>query len=102
MRKAERPGTAEPREEKTERGSYQCLYLMDEIQVDGPGSFQWCPVVPRVRGNWHKLEHWKFQMNMRKNIFTLRVTEHWNKMPRKSPSVEILKSHLDAFLCNLL
>jgi len=35
-------------------------------------------VVPsdRTRGNKHKLEQRKFQLNMRKNFFTLTVTEH--------------------------
>ena len=34
-----------------------------------------------------------------------RVTEHWKKLLSEaveSPSLEILKNHLDAFLCNLL
>jgi len=42
---------------------------------------------------------------MRKNFFTLRVTEHWNRLPRElveSPSLEIFKTCLDKVLCNLL
>ena len=47
----------------------------------------------------------KFHLNMRKNFFPLKVTEHWNRLPGgvvESPSLEIFKTHLDAFLCNLL
>jgi len=42
---------------------------------------------------------------MRKNFFTLRLTEHWNNLPREvveSPSVEIFKTCLDKVLCCLL
>ena len=41
----------------------------------------------------------------RENFFTLRVTEHWDKLPREgveSPSLERFKTRLDAILCNLL
>ncbi|KFW09285.1 hypothetical protein N327_10340, partial [Fulmarus glacialis] len=51
--------------------------------------------------NGHKLEHGRFPLNIRKHFFTVRVTEHWHKLPREnveSPSMEILKSHLDVVL----
>ena len=41
---------------------------------------------------------------MRKN-FTVRVTEYWNRLPTEvvdSPSLEIFKNCLDAYLCSLL
>ncbi|KFV76264.1 hypothetical protein N308_01500, partial [Struthio camelus australis] len=55
--------------------------------------------------NGQKLNHRKFCLNLRKNFFTVRVTEHWNRLPRKvveSPSPERFKGRLDTILGNVL
>ena len=62
-------------------------------------------VVPSdtTRGTGNK--HRKFLLNMRKNFFTVRVTEHWNRLHRKvveSSSLRIFKTRLSAYLCSPL
>ena len=42
---------------------------------------------------------------MQRNFFTVRVTEHWNLLPRKvvdSHSLEMFRTLLDTYLCSLL
>lgn len=69
---------------------------MDQALFDGD---QW-----QDKGQWHKLERRKFYANIRKNVFTVWVTEHWNRLSREAtePPLEIFNSHLDAFLCQVL
>ncbi|KFV79377.1 hypothetical protein N308_10730, partial [Struthio camelus australis] len=55
--------------------------------------------------NGHKRKPRKFHLNMRKNFLTVRVTEHWNRLPREevvSPSLEIFKTRLDVIPGNML
>jgi len=75
-----------------------------------PGCYQWSVVV--VQGVMaYKLnigiEHRNIGISVLtwKNVFTVRVMEHWNRLPREdveSVSVEIFETCVDAYLCDLL
>jgi len=101
--KSERPGTDQPGEDW---GAYKYVYkyLKSGCQKE---EAMLILVVPSnmTRGNGYKLEHRKFHLSRRKNFFTVRMTEHWNRLPREaveSPCLETLQICLDTFLCNLL
>lgn len=53
----------------------------------------------RTGDSGHRLQHRKFHIKMGKNFFTLRVTE---RELVESSSLEIFRTTLDTFLCNLL
>ena len=58
----------------------------------------------RTRSNGLKCEHWKFHTNTW-NFFTVRVMEHWYRLPREvveSPCLDICQTHLDTTLCDPL
>jgi len=70
----------------------------------GPDSFQWFPVTGQGQRAQTKAQE-VLNVNRKQNFFTLRVTEHWNRLPREtvdSPSLGIFKTHLHKVLCSLL
>jgi len=56
-------------------------YLQGRSEVDGASLFS--VILRDRRGNGHNLECRKFQTNMRKNFFTLKVIKHWNRLSRE-------------------
>lgn len=68
-----------------------------------PGSFQWEPS-DRTRGKEHKEKRKIYSLDSN-HFYTVRVTEHWHRLPRmvvEFPSLKILISHLHMVLGNWL
>ncbi|KFW66189.1 hypothetical protein AS28_08206, partial [Pygoscelis adeliae] len=55
--------------------------------------------------NGSKLKKGRFRLDIRKELFTMRVVRHWNRLPREvvdAPSLEVFKARLDGALSNLV
>jgi len=52
-----------------------------------------------------KLKEGRFRLDLRKNIFTVMVVRHWNRLPREVmdiPSLDTFKVRLNRALSNLM
>jgi len=88
---------------RLKRGPNKCLSISEGWVSGGWGQTLFSGAQRQVNGR--NLKHRKFQLNMGKNFFPLRVMEHWNRLPREvvdSPSPEIFRTCLDKVLCSLL
>ncbi|KFM12192.1 hypothetical protein AS27_05993, partial [Aptenodytes forsteri] len=55
--------------------------------------------------NGFKLKGGRFRLDIRKKFFTLRVVNHWPRLPREvvdAPSLETFQVRLDGALSNLV
>jgi len=57
-------------------------YLKEACKKAGEGFFtRACS--DRTRGNDFKLKEGRFRLNIKKNLFIMRVARHWNRLPEK-------------------
>ncbi|PKU45425.1 hypothetical protein llap_4278 [Limosa lapponica baueri] len=71
--------------------------LKGTYRKDGEGLFiRECS--DRRKGNSFKVKEGRFRLDIRKKLFTVKVTRHWNRLPRQvvdAPSLEVFKTRLD-------
>ncbi|KFQ27042.1 hypothetical protein N331_01316, partial [Merops nubicus] len=79
-------------------------YLKGAYKKAGEGLFtRICS--DRTRGNGFKLEKGRFSLDVRKKFFNMKVTGHWNRLPRRvveAPSLGTYKIRLDEALSSLI
>ncbi|KFV20331.1 hypothetical protein N340_11991, partial [Tauraco erythrolophus] len=79
-------------------------YLKGAYRKAGEGLFtRVCS--DRTRGNGFKLKESRFELDIRKKFFSLRVVRQWNRLPSEvvdAPSLEVFKARLDEALGNLV
>ena len=79
-------------------------YIKRACGKDGEGLFiRDCS--DQTRGSVFKLKEGRFQLDIRKKSFAVRVLRHWKWLPREvvdAPSLEVFKARLDGALRNLV